>query len=447
MLPRYRTRIDVVTLPPTVLKATGADTSALTWTTVLTTPIVDKAGDYVEPEGGDYSPHMADGGVIDLEHRRHPHFKSLPIASAYDSLWEPGGKYCVWLKALNFAPDGEPDDVHTVPIGREHYDRNLRHSMQAFAMREQGALPGSSLEFEPDWAFCKSLGRSPLENRDAYNFGKYRVHRWTACAIPVNDGALVGKAIPSEQVPHEHRIFTDRRILVGANYEPLCPLILKAFALDDPRRTKRTTVRVETKAMPKPAPAPVEDDEEETDDVVPDVADTGDDDADLTTANDDAAGDDGGMPSNGVSAFYKHAETLEMLLDELEQDLEATDSPNLYTDGQKLVAEGRAFAAKVKGSGDKHDAKNQAVRGKGSEPPDEDVDPKTVDMSKDDDGVFKSIRRVYKAIRPGTPPKRFPSAALQPDDAPAPVKKAAEPDPNVIDALAGFRKLKQRLTN
>ena len=45
--PRYHARYD--SAPPTVLKAVGADTRKLSYTTLLTFPVVDLDGDYVEP--------------------------------------------------------------------------------------------------------------------------------------------------------------------------------------------------------------------------------------------------------------------------------------------------------------------------------------------------------------------------------------------------------------
>jgi hypothetical protein len=230
--------------PASFLKS-ATNTVALTHKSLLTYPTVDLAGDYVNPEGCDFTPHMADP-VVDLEHRRHRLVKSLPVAWARASFEEPGAPYAVEMVRLNFAEEGKPDDWHTVPVGTEFYKSGERVSMQVFALREQGALPASSLEFAMLKGFYKEKGWSDLEGRKAYHFDRVSVHRWTVCERGVNPGALLlGKSLGTErtQVPVLERIIRDRRVNVGGRYEPLHPTIIKALAAEPP--AKNTTVRVE----------------------------------------------------------------------------------------------------------------------------------------------------------------------------------------------------------
>src|SRR5262245_44481646 len=113
------------TPPPALLKAVGADTAKLTFDSILTYPVHDMAGDYVEPAGCDFTPHMADA-VIDLEHRRHPLVKGAPVAWARASFEKPDAPYSVRMVEFDF---GEPGRV-AVPVGTEFYKSSDRLSMQ-----------------------------------------------------------------------------------------------------------------------------------------------------------------------------------------------------------------------------------------------------------------------------------------------------------------------------
>ncbi len=408
-----------------------SDTGKLTHTSLLTYPGTDLAGDYVVGSGCDFAPHQI-RPEVDFEHRRHPMVKGMPVAWARESLSEPGAPYAVKRVSLNFADEGRAPEFHVVPVGTEYFDKSCPVSMQVFALRESGALPASSLEFEMLPQFTKSIGWSELEGRSAYRFEKCKVHRWTVCARGVNEGALtLTKSLT--QVPAElAKVLRDRRVNVGGKFEPLHGYILKALATDAPR--PRSTVRVE-KAM----------DDEYDDQPTPDA------DPQLETqemAAVETPPEDDGVAHNGVTALYAHADGIVQLCDQLDSDLEKTDSAELYKEGQKLCEMARALAEKVKAAGDKHDAKLQAMKGRGEEPAEPaeggEAD-ESADMSTDDDddeeggGTFKAVRGAYKPILKALRVKRFKAADIDAALAAAPEPEPFEPEPEPADFIEQYK--------
>lgn len=105
---------------------------------------------------------------------------------------------------------------------------------------------------------------------------------------------------------------------------------------------------------------------------------------------DDVMGDQ--PANNGVSALYAHAQALLDAANQLAEDLKATDNPDIYQQGQELVAEVQAMAEKVKTLADEHDQKLQALKG------DQSDDTQPGDMDTDETGQLKAMRRVYRAV-------------------------------------------------
>lgn len=393
--------------PKRIAKALGADTSKLTFTSLLSYPCTDLAGDYVSTSGCDFTPHKADP-AIDLEHRRHPQIKGMPVAWARESLSEPGAPYSVEMVALDFGADAEPPGRHVVPVGTEFFDKSCKVSMQVFALREQGVLPASSLEFSLVPGCYKAIGWSDLENREAYHFDRVRVHRWTVCEKGVNPGALlVGKSVPSTQVPSPlGKILQDRRVNVGGRYEPLHGLILKALLPAD-THAKRSTVRVE-KGMYDETP-----DELETQDEA--MAD-----APLEPDGDEAPA----KPT--VQAHYDVAQGLTDLIAAAEAALEASEHVKGKQFLTKKLDQIRALAEDVKAMGDKIDGELSGGKGEpdGDEASEDDSEPIGGEIETDDDGVMKGLRPVYrKAIKRVTfaeiqkaPRRPVESAPQQNDD-------------------------------
>lgn len=398
MSPLHRTR--PAPLPAHLAKA-RTDERALTLTSVLSAPYPDLAGDIVSPDGLDWAPHARDP-AIDFEHRRDPGVRSRPVAWARPTLAEAGPYHSPVYSRLNFGTDAAPE-WHRVPVGTEWFDPADRVSAQVFALCCADALPGRSLEFSPVEGYAKALGRSPIESRSAYHFLKARVHRWTVCARPVCEQALqtVGKAAPVPPGDAMLRVLRDRRVNVGGSWEPLCPYLLKALA--PPAPAKRTTARVETKAMDYEAPA----------------------DPDTTTALE--AGTEGpedtGPPAKPtVQAHYDVAQSI---LDAIESGKAALESSEHVKGRQfllKKLDQLEALAQDIKGMGDKIDAELG-----GHDEPDGDEgdadEPTDADISTDDDGVMKAVRPTYYKALKG---KRFSAAEI---------KKGQDADPEQIKHL------------
>jgi hypothetical protein len=366
--------------PPAFLKA-PANSVALTFKSLLTYPMHDLAGDYVVPSGCDFTPHAEDP-CIDLEHRRHPMVKGMPVAWARESLGEPGAPYAVEMVKLNFAGEGNPADWHTVPVGTEFFNKSCRVSMQVFALRESGGLPASSLEFSMVPGFYKAIGWSEMERRDAYYFDRVAVQRWTVCERGVNPGAMTltkSRTAPPQVPCVLGKILADKRLNVGGTYEPLHGYILKALAPEGPP-AKRTTVRVEHKAM-DPLTAPQDDE--------------------LTTTNEDAVEEMAPPAKPTVQSHYDLAQGMLDLIDQAEAQLEGGE----HVGGKKFLMKKfeklRADVEDIKANGDKIDAE-LSKKGGDAEPEDgdEEDDPLPEPVEKDGDGVMKGIRPVYrKAIK------------------------------------------------
>jgi hypothetical protein len=469
---RYRATYAAPDLPASLLKA-SVDRSGMWSKAVLSFPCVDLAGDYVAPDGLNFDPHSRDPS-IDLEHRRDPSVRGRPVAWARESLSEPGAPYAVEYKALNVAAEGEAPRYCELPIGTSYFDPDCRVSAQVFALVEQDALPAVSLEFKPVPGFFKSLGRSPLENRDAFQFDRADVLRWTICARGVNQGALsLTKSLdPVPQVTRLDRIIADRRVNVGGAYEPLCEVILKALAPAAPA-PKRTVVRVESKAMPMPQ-APVTDDETQDATAQPD--------ADLDTAAEGAVEDEA-PASGGVAAKLAFAQGLSDLCQQYKADMQSSDHPDLRKAADEDIEDIMARAAEIQGRANDHDT---LLSGGGKPESDEDTDETDDDedtesddteaetngdedegdekpakkkgkpfgkaLVLDDEGVVV-CRGVYrKSLHDDRQHrfaiKRFPLSALSAAPPPKPVKKAKPEKPNDLspelqEALAEFQKWQQ----
>jgi hypothetical protein len=375
----------------------------LTVRSVLTFPVHDLAGDWVDPDGLNFKPHEADPS-IDLEHAR-TNIRGYPVAWARASLSEPGAPYALEMVRLNCAGEGEPDEYHTLPVGTNYFDQRDRISTQTFALVEQGALPAVSLEFAPVRGAMESLGRSPLERRDAYRFRRANVVKWTLCAVPVNPGALhvqddtrgtVAKSLDSVPLSLA-TVLRDGRVNVGGTWEPLSPIIRKALVPLAPPIT-RTTVRVEKAMEP-----------DEMDEFNGNLGD-----ADMGTENDAEFADEMGgdeVAHPGVQTMYQAADGVNDLIAMLEDAAQKTESAALFKDKKKFIAKLESLKKEMKGTADKHDTNLMAMKG-GEQPPmpdDAEVDPEAVDtdteIAEGDDGepvedTFGKAVRVFKDVRP-----------------------------------------------
>lgn len=123
------------------------------------------------------------------------------------------------------------------------------------------------------------------------------------------------------------------------------------------------------------------------DDVVPD-------DGDDVMSEEDGSDtvDDSAPANNGVAALYAHAQALLDAAQQLADDLKATDSPDIYQQGQELVAEVQALAERVKKLADEHDSRLQELKGETGR------NELAGDMETDDAGRLKALRPVYRAL-------------------------------------------------
>lgn len=346
---------------------------------VLSLPGADLAGDRVLPDGLSFGAHAADPW-IDLEHGLDPDVGRRPIGWARKSLDRSGAPYSVTKALLDVPGEGR----HALPVGTTYFDRDNVLQRQVCHLVKSGALPGVSLEFKPDWTVAKSLGRSPLEARDAYEFRKAEVVRWTHCVEPVCPGALtVLKSLPAELYPLA-KVLRDGKV-AG---EVLHPIIVKSLS-----RYKPTTVlvrAVETKAME------------------PNAMDTA-----QTAYDPDLPEGDGAPALNGVSALYNHAQALLDAADQLAADMESSDAPELRKMGEKLKAKVEAIAEEAKGAADKHDAKLNGGKSETTEPDGDEAADAEPDMDTDDEGTLKAIRQPYKPILKAARAKRYSLAEIR----------------------------------
>lgn len=367
----------------TVALHKAVDTRRLSVTAALTYPVTDRAGDYVVPEGIDWTVHKARPWV-GYEHYRvrggewvlpGPGDDHLPPVEVGTARHPDTGEYGVQLKSM---AEG------SIPFGTTYFDPSDRLSSQTFKLVEDGTLEGVSIEFTLRKGHYRELGRSPLENRPAYHVSACSGLGWVHCMTPVNPGALLLKAVP----PHVEQA---RRVAASGKVgsEPAHPLILKSLSRFVPAGKSATVTggfaRVE-KAMP--------------------------DTAEMTAAYETDAPEADAAPAakNGVEAFYDHAQQLLDLCGSMEEAMDSTDSPELIDAATKLLPKIEALAEQLKGHADKHDAKLQAKRSGKEEPADdEDAEP---NMEVDDEGVLKAMRPAfYKAIKSARV-KRFSKAEV-----------------------------------
>lgn len=379
----FHTRYDLDKASKRVVFKSSVDTSECTSTALLSYPEHDLAGDLVIPEGIDFIPHMSSPGV-DIEHRRDPAFGDATVGVAVNKSGEYRGRHVV-LKC----DDGKS---RPLPVGTTHFDSANKLQMQAFALVERDVLPDVSLEFVPDMTCAKSLGRSPLEARNAYEFGRVSVVRWTLCAKGVCPSATVLKAVHLDPL---RSVLSAGRI--GA--EPLHPTIKKALSHYLPSRTTTVTsgyTPAETKAMDSYAPpasdAPVDTEAPPEDDSAPALG--------------------------GVAAMYAKVQALLDCVTQNESDMETSDSPDLRAFMEKIRGKVSAIAEEIKGRADKHDAKLNGEKEEGEEKDDkesdsDDSDDESPDMDTEDDGTLKAVRQPYKPILKACRVQRYSLAEIR----------------------------------
>lgn len=224
---RNNPRFTLPVVPRMYVKSTS--TVDRTATALLTFPQKDYQGDFVVPDGGDWTFHRDTdlGRVVNYEH-------GIPIGRAEKA----SGDYGVEMQTLNI--DGTN---YTLPIGTTRFFETAKdckglvqgsHNVQtALNLAEQcqrlvadDVLTGVSLEFAPDTRYPKSqiaIGNSPIENRKSYRFEKWVGLGWAHCLMPINNDA---RTLMPGSFDKAMSLFTGRK-LAGKS---LCRPILKSLS-------------------------------------------------------------------------------------------------------------------------------------------------------------------------------------------------------------------------
>ncbi len=407
---------------------------------VLTYPGVDYDGDSVNPEGGDWSDYPSDP-VVNWEH-------TVPVGRGIVSLksvpHETDGSVVVPVGTTKFFERGA--DLRGMSLQgcdpNTGYRREFSHrecleaAAQNALLVSDGLVTGVSMEFRPAGeegdAYWARGPQSLLLNRKAFHFENWQGLGYAHALRPKNPNAQTITA-------DVEKCMKAARDGAWAD-KPLGPLFLKAFAPFKPAST-RTTVRVETKAMPAPT--------EMDDDVDTGIEDGG-------TGGDEGAGDTGEMHTPPTAAHgYDAAQQVEDALSNLEANLTNSEAIGLKKKYMGIIAKMRGMLAQIVGHADDHvdtinSANSEGGEGEGEteetpeggedETPEEpEVEPEEPEGEEDDDvpaGLKKSftLKKSLTGLlvtKSGYAPKgiRFKASQIRdvPKPAPAaPVNKALE---------------------
>lgn len=380
----------------------SVDTSKLTITAPLTNPFEpDKAGDFVHPEGGNFAPHEKEPWV-GLEHFRwhksedswirfgDAGYSNDPVIVAWsrESLAEPGGKYGVRLvKGLDY--EGKKVDL---PISTSWFDAGDKLSSQVFALVADDSLPGVSPEMNlgapkvRDGRLVKSyreLGKSPIENRPAYELFNWDLLAYAFCRTPINEGALTVTKSDQGSASSDKLIKAIQLGRIGS--EAMHPLLLKSLSGAVPERKYWTTAL--EKAMPDESQA-------------------------TTSVYDDQNSAAGKVDTNGQSEFPT-ADALYTIAQGI-TDLCSVglESNGEHKKGRKVIAK---ICAKLEALSQEAVAAAENVEADLNDEEDGDVAPTddeaaAVDTSKDSDGVMKCLPERVKILLKA---KRFTLKEIQ----------------------------------
>lgn len=367
-----------------VISKATVDSDRMAVTAILTFPTFDLAGDYIEPEGGDYTRHKAQPWV-GLEHYRlrkgtkdelvYPDHRDAgrPIVAGWarESLsdsdgYDPDRDYAVKLKA--FTIKGKK---YNLPVGTSYYDPDNRLSSQVFSMVKADALPGVSLELAAPEGYTPTVlkARSPLEpHRPSWHYRKWDCHAWVNCAKPVNPGALVGKSQINDALAS---ILSRGKVENGnGDLERLHPLILKSFSQYVPVPNKSRVV-VE-KAMHDQSGPPM-----------------GDPTPDEPSVYDDANDEQTPQGPHTAQTAYDGAQMLVDIATHLEERLKASEHVGGKKAMMKHLEKIKALAEGMIGVGDKVTAdvgKGDGATGEIDEEEDADLEDDDMEPDDEDDG-------------------------------------------------------------
>lgn len=186
-------------IPPLFLKSMGA--AQRSPDAILVYPGTDYQGDIVHPDKGDWSL-FEKNPAVNYEHGAYVgrgviEMKSIPVLDdkgrpvGDERVNVPVGRTEFFTKAADL--NGltlKEFDAHGNATGRLYgKDYCLKLADQVARMVEDGAADGVSIEFRPkgvEGVAFKSLGRSPVLNRNAYEFLEWEGLTYAHCSVPVN---------------------------------------------------------------------------------------------------------------------------------------------------------------------------------------------------------------------------------------------------------------------
>lgn len=237
---------------------------------ILTYPIPDHAGDYVQPDGGALS--------LPTYHKPFPLSRYGPLVNWIHTI--PIGRGEVTIKSLVYEGEMTPVKVgRTIfaqsaadlegldlrrrdPRTHRSWDKEppyttdecLRAAAQAEALIRSNTAIGVSIEFDApkerkdiDWWDLPD--ESLLDNRPARHFNRYEFLAYAHARHPVNPGCLTLGNDEAETLEKAIRIAQTGRLPGG---EVCCPVILKAF---DDLKGYRGKAYIHVPALPTVSPS------------------------------------------------------------------------------------------------------------------------------------------------------------------------------------------------
>jgi hypothetical protein len=416
---------------------------------VLTYPVKDLQGDFIDPHGLTFKAFKLNP-IVNWEHeipvgRGSVEFKSVSLDG---QVWRLPIGTTKFFKSANDTRGLKLNklDANGNVVGQYSANECVEAAEQAKALVCNRVTQGVSIEFRPiDFhAIGKSLARGP--QGQAFRFTAADCLGWAHCVQPVNPGAM-------QLLDKSFR-----------EYDSFHPMIKKSIAAVL-KAGKRTMVRggldvavtrsyyqkagmfsqdiPGTNPITQPQDAPEDDDMPADDQMMPPDGDGGQyQDSPDAGMGGQTLGSDMGMapdqsattqhPAAGVRAIYNHVQRLMDDLGMLEQDLQATDNPQLKTDVMNHIAAMKKIAAEVGGYADNTAAKLGPVPGDQMQPDIGDSDPNMMQGSQDmgqdlegDQGVMPQTAPMPEETEPDTDeqgayiPKSFPQYR-----APRPLKSA-----------------------
>lgn len=388
---------------------------------ILTYPLTDYAGDYVRPDGGDWSEYPSNP-LVNWTHetpigRGSVTHKSLKLNNETTTV--AVGETQFFQKAADLKGiDLTRRETGTYrPIGRYSERECLETAEQVERLVRDDIATGVSVEFKAI-DYRELPQRSVLENRNCRHVERWKALAYAHAMQPVNAGARTLLTAAPEVQEKAARILSINRI----NGQAIQPVILKALQSIAPRASTRTTVRIENKAMDELSDMPPTQDSVAQDEEIP------------------GAPTDG--PTPAVRTLLDGAQMLLDLGEQLTQSISQSEHKKARKYVAKIIEELTATAEEMNGMAEKVKAElddEPAEPSESDDSADEADEPSEVDEDSEEEVEVeaKAITRrddgsiICKSF-PNWKPRRFTVDALS---EPAPKQSANNDDPVVLRAL------------